>query len=128
MILSGGRGGEEERGGGRRQLFGHSPSPRAPLPLCPCLFCSRDVIGLDGWKQYSQEKPGDTDTLCHVRCVHRSDGDVKCLWFCIRFHWHNHLPIGNVVRAAVKPFILPFVCRTVSEPALKNILRRCESL
>lgn len=64
----------------------HALSPRAPLlPLSPCLFCCRDVIGLDGWKQYSREKPEDTDTLCHVRCVHRSDGDVRHLWFCIRF-------------------------------------------
>lgn len=56
-------------------------SPRALLSrLCPCLLCSRDVIGLDGWKQYSQEKPGDTDTHCQVRCVHRSDGDAMSLW------------------------------------------------
>lgn len=72
-------------GGEEDVNFCHT-SPRALLlSLCPCLFCSRDVIGLDGWKQFSQKKPGDTDTLCQVRCVHRSDGDAKSLWFCIRF-------------------------------------------
>lgn len=53
----------------RAETFWTPHPPRAARPrLCRCLFSCGDVMGLDGWKQYSQERPGDPDTLSSRMC------------------------------------------------------------
>lgn len=62
-----------------------------------------ELIELEGWKQHSQKKAGNSDTLCHVRYVHRSDEDVSGLWFSmsitITFPWELWLSLNPNVAA-----------------------------
>lgn len=117
----------------RAETFWTPHPPRAARPrLCPCLFSCRDVMGLDGWKQYSQEKPGDPDTLSSQMCSQewwrRQEVGPPMFEFCSRWHWH--LPWGSAAWAAAQR-LAPFVRKTAStetqsgSKTFKSLTRWC---
>ena len=80
--------GEEGRRNGYNVLATFHPQ-KLFLHPCPCLFCSRDLIGLDGRKPWEQEML--THSVMSDVCtgvIEMSSGGGSVL--DLSPHWHNH--------------------------------------